>query len=319
MPASRIRACLSIALLASATAATADDVLLTRAASAPASYDDIIDTRPLASCRAASLAQAICLPVEDLLAPRQRLANWSGIYWLLGSAGLTGDEHLLIVGEQVQRREFIAGLLLLTGQRQITVLDAPMSNLLDAAGDSASGRQRATTRSAIYRAPMRSDLLMLQAQLQAHIRNGELLLDGRSEAEYHGATIHAGRGGHIPGAQLSPVQNWRTAQAIDADAYKYLKPIAYGHSNFDSIGYLAALHAAGVNARVYLPGWAEWAANGALPIDSASYPPVSRSPPVPAEPDSTVPRALLAVAAFALALSIAIAYYSGRAAASRAA
>jgi len=241
-------------------------------------YDAIVDSRPLAICQQSSLAGAMCLPVEDILAPNGRLANWSGILWLLGSANLAGSEHVLVIGQQTKRRQFIAGLLLLAGQRRITVLEDPVSRLMEEGNKFQSGANRATTRTRVFTAPMRSELIVLQSELGNLITTGAVLLDGRSEAEYYGAKIYAARGGHIPGAIHSPHRDWQhgSAAATGSTAlYRSISPVTYAHDTFDSVIYLTKLHAAGVNARVYLAGWVEWAVNGALPVDSVSYPPRS--------------------------------------------
>lgn len=276
-------------------------------------YDAIVDTRPLASCQQSSLPGAICLPVEDVLAPNRRLANWSGLLWLLGSANLTGSEHVLIVGHRADRKQFIAGLLLLAGQRRITLAGSAVSELIKPNPRPSPGATRATSRTRVYTAPMRSELIVLQSELESLIHTGVTTLDGRSEHEYYGVSIRSIRGGHIPGAIHSPLSDWikpawnktslrKTHQddrasvsdvaepATPADLYRTLSPVVYGHDAFDGVVYLAALRAADVQARVYLAGWVEWATNSSLAVDSASFP-VARPHSQPAldrhEPEST--------------------------------
>jgi len=227
--------------------------------------DRIIDTRSQASCRKSTLADAICIPVEDLMAPQQRLANWSGILWLLGSAGLSGDERVLLIGEKSPRRDFLAGVLLLAGQRQIVVLRQPLSELLANKVDPAKGVVRASTRTQVYSAPMRSELIVLRDELQQLIQGDVVLLDGRTEAEYFGTVIRAARGGHIPGAVYAESLEPMHSQSASSLA------IAYAHNTFESLVYLVKLHQQSIAARVYLAGWAEWASDGSLPADSVSY------------------------------------------------
>jgi len=250
------------------------DQLVHRAADLPDEIEDqvIVDTRPLSSCQKSSLASAICLPVEDVLAPNRRLANWSGILWLLGTANLAGDEHVLVIGERSDRRDFIAGLLLLAGQHRITVIDTSVSELISDNNQPIGGSTRATTRTKVYTAVMRSELIVLQNELEQLMHSGTVILDGRSEAEYYGAKIRGARGGHIPGASNSPLSQWRNAAVESTALYKPLSPVSYAHDTFDSVVYLTALRTAGVTARAYLPGWVEWAANGTLPADSAAFP-----------------------------------------------
>lgn len=240
-------------------------------------HDVVIDTRPLASCRKSTLQNARCLPVEDVLAPQRRLANWSGIMWLLGSAGLTGEEHVLITGQNSNRRDFIAGLLVLAGQHRVSVVDTPTTDLMDAEGKQFSGAVRATTRSSVYTATMRSHLIVLRSELRQLIDDAEIVLDGRSEGEYFGVAIRTVRGGHIAGAVHSPYSEWRANPEKASAPYQSLNPIAYAHDTFDSLVYFAALQTAGINSKVYLAGWVDWASDGALPVDSASYPSFSRN------------------------------------------
>ena len=248
-------------------------------------FDVIVDTRPRASCRSVSLNGAVCLPVEDVMAPNKRLANWSGMLWLLGTANLNGTEHVLVIGQQSERRQFMAGLLYLAGQKRVTVVNTMASELINNSNTTSAGALRATTRIQVYTAPMRSELIVLQADLQNLLSTNTVLLDGRSEKEYHGVSIRSNRGGHIPGASHSPLSVWQNNSAAEASAYLSINPVAYSHDAFESIGYFAVLQAAGVNASVYLAGWVEWATNGALPADSVSYPDLSARPPSPVTPD----------------------------------
>jgi len=48
--------------------------------------------------------------------------------------------------------------------------------------------------------------------------------------------------------------------------------VIYGHDAFEGLIYLARLHARGIDARLYLEGWAGWASDGGLPADSVTYP-----------------------------------------------
>jgi len=171
-------------------------------------HEHIIDTRPLSSCQNSSLDGATCLPVEDVLAPNRRVANWSGILWLLGTANLTGNEHVIVVGQIADRRDFIAGLLLLAGQHRITVVEKPVSEFI---GDNIpkAGSTRATTRAQVYTAQMRSEFIILRNELSEFINSNQILLDGRTESEYYGSIVRSERGGHIPGAILSPLSGWR--------------------------------------------------------------------------------------------------------------
>jgi len=247
----------------------------------PPDVDVILDVRAAADCQTGSLPGARCLPVEDVLAPHRRLANISGILWLLGTAGLEGSERVLIVGERGPQREFMAGLLYLAGQRRISILNRPLSRLTGESGDMRPGLPRSRTREAVWQAPLRADRVLLRSELRQRLAEGAapVLIDGRSEAEYWGQRIRAARGGHLPGAQhlaassLSPGRGG----AFDALAFGG-DPVAYAHDAYEGLIYLSRLLASGVDARLYLEGWVGWASDGGLPVDSLAYPETARAP-----------------------------------------
>ncbi|MBL4690582.1 MAG: hypothetical protein JKY68_03845, partial [Rhodospirillales bacterium] len=64
----------------------------------------IIDSRPAAACESRSLSGARCLPAADFLGPHNRLAGFADIAWVLGSAGLTGAESVLVAGDDPLKR-----------------------------------------------------------------------------------------------------------------------------------------------------------------------------------------------------------------------
>jgi hypothetical protein len=49
--------------------------------------------------------------------------------------------------------------------------------------------------------------------------------------------------------------------------------VAHAHDALEGVAYFTLLRAgAGLSARLYPGGWAEWAADGSLPADAATYP-----------------------------------------------
>lgn len=250
----------------------------------------VIDVRPTKVCEAASLPRARCVPANDILGPHDRLANVSGLLWLLGTAGLTGTETVLVAGTPTRDRDFMAGLLYLAGQSTVQVLT---TSIPKAGVNLEPGETRSRTRDVVFQAPVRSQAIVLRSELLQTIRSATppILLDGRSESEYWGQRVRASRGGHIPGAQhieiaqLTTRANSRSA-ASDTDIDE--RPIVYGHGPRDSIAFLARLVAAGQDARVYMEGWSGWASEGALPADSVTYPDLGRlaqsNPPTVSSP-----------------------------------
>jgi hypothetical protein len=87
----------------------------------------VIDARPLEQCLKKSVRGARCLPIDDFFGPHKRLASFINIYWLLGTAGLSGQEHVLVVGNKAQERDFIGGILLIAGQKRVSILTQRMS------------------------------------------------------------------------------------------------------------------------------------------------------------------------------------------------
>jgi thiosulfate/3-mercaptopyruvate sulfurtransferase len=246
-----------------------EGILQTVASPSDVNADIILDTRPLSSCKQSTLSGAYCLPVEEFVAPQRRMANWSGMLWLLGTVGLTGNEHVLIIGEKLNRQHILGGLLALAGQRKVSIVNQPLSALTTNHTVS-SGRQRSTTRVEVYTAPMRSDLILLRDKLLKDLLENPVILDGRTEAEYHGTNIRAQRGGHIPGAVHSPVAQ---LQKLTANSFTGNRlPISYAHDEVSGLAYFSALLSAGITSQLYTGGWVEWASNGALPADSLSYP-----------------------------------------------
>ena len=236
----------------------------------------VVDTRPLAACREKSLAGARCLPAEDFLGPHNRLPSARDLLWLFGTAGLSGDESVLVVGQDVVARDFVAGLLHVAGQRSVRVLTEPVGRVLESAAG--PGRERGMIRETVFAAPMRDGLLVLRDELRA-MRPSPMLLDGRTEGEYWGETVRAARGGHLPGAVSLPALQLRAAQK---PVLPEGSPVAYAHDAYEGLAYLTLLVAGHkVPAKLYAEGWAEWAADGALPADAAGYP--ERALPVEAK------------------------------------
>lgn len=132
--------------------------------------ETVIDSRPLADCKRASLPGARCLPAEDFLGRQRQLPSERDILWLLGTAGLDGGESVLVIGEEAKARDFVAGLLYLAGQKSVRILTGPLPRL------AGGGRERGIVRSAVWTAPMRDGLWVLGADI---LRDKPALVDAR--------------------------------------------------------------------------------------------------------------------------------------------
>lgn len=237
----------------------------------PGSDWQLLDTRQADQCLARSLKGARCLSADDLLGPNRRFPSLRDITWLLGTLGLSGDETLVIAGTPGMKRDFVAGVLYLAGQRNVLVLSPPLGRLIAAGkGERSGGQGRSMSRLTIYTAPPRDDQIVLRRELWQLIKTDMplRLLDARSEAEYWGKHIRSVRGGHIPGAE-----HWLPAQALSVVKTKHgVKTILYAHDPFESIALFVRMQAREKNpVRVFIEGWRAWAVAGSLPADAESF------------------------------------------------
>ncbi|MHB8408923.1 MAG: sulfurtransferase [Acidiferrobacterales bacterium] len=234
----------------------------------------VVDTRPRADCIARSLPGARCLPPREFLGPHDRLASFRDIVWVLGAAGLSGRETVLVAGDDPVRRDFVAGLLYLAGQSRVAVLTAPLTPLL-ARSPSAPGTPRGMFRNPVYEGRPRAGLIVLREELARALQSPRppYLLDGRSRASYWGRRIRALRGGHLPGAQPLPMAALRLDVAQhDVELPLVTSAVVYANNAYDSIAYFTLLRAgAGFDARVYPGGWEDWAYHTGLPVDAETY------------------------------------------------
>ncbi|MDZ4251125.1 MAG: rhodanese-like domain-containing protein [Sulfuritalea sp.] len=157
----------ALALIAAPVSAAGDFAYTQRVGAG----DTVIDSRPLADCKRASLPGARCLPAEDFLGPSRQLPSERNILWLLGTAGLDGSESVLVVGQNETDRDFVAGLLYLAGQKSVRILSVPPR-----IQGTVSGAERGMVRSAVWTAPMRDHLWVLGADI---LRSKPALIDAR--------------------------------------------------------------------------------------------------------------------------------------------
>lgn len=132
-----------------------------------ASHVVIVDTRAQAKCQQRSLAGAHCLPASDLLGPAGELPSFADIFWALGTAGLDGSETVVVAGDEVTARDFVAGLLYLCGQAKVEILRPAIRDVLQSGKFlSGQGIPRAILRQRIYRATMRDTAMILPGELK---------------------------------------------------------------------------------------------------------------------------------------------------------
>lgn len=124
----------------------------------------LLDTRPAADCAARSVRGARCLPAQEFRDAQGRLPDWREILWLFSTARLTGSETVLVLGEQPVERDSVAALLHIAGQREVRVVEAPVSRLLDEGMAAGPGTPRDFARQLAYTARMRDALLVLRQE-----------------------------------------------------------------------------------------------------------------------------------------------------------
>ncbi|WP_413439014.1 sulfurtransferase [Sulfuriferula sp. GW1] len=237
----------------------------------------VVDARAEDACLHYTVRGAHCLPAADFLGPHGRLASFREIYWLLGTAGLSEQAHVLVVGDDPTERDFVAGMLYLCGQRKVSILTIPIAR---GAGleqtQMGQGTGRGMTRNPIYLGVVREGRIVLRDELAQALTSNHppLLLDGRSEDEYWGARIRAMRGGHLPGAQSLPMLKARQQMANNTLQLPLRDGlVVYANDPFESVAYFTLLRAgAGAEVRVFQDGWVDWANHPALPMDSVTYP-----------------------------------------------
>lgn len=253
---------LALGLLLMTTQVSADRDLRYIDLAAIPSNAVVIDARALSACRDRSLARARCLPALDLQGPRGELPSFRDILWALGTAGLSGGETAIVAGDDPIARDFVAGVLYLSGQRRVWIVRQSLSELLrNRRFATGPGMQRGMLRSQIYRASMRDHSILLHAELQRELTDKPDLVpvDGRGERDFRGPD---GRS-RIRGARNVPLtaadRNVIAAQPVLPDTSRY---VAYGYAAPDSIALFAYLTAVtDADVRVLLNGWRSWAGN----------------------------------------------------------
>jgi len=115
----------------------------------------VVDVRSLENCEEASLPGAKCIPLDKLLGSNGRLANLRDIRWLLGTAGLTGEETIALFSLSDKQRDAATAIFFLAGQRKVLRLgNIPMQAL------SAKGAETALSRVSFYSAIVRTKHLV---------------------------------------------------------------------------------------------------------------------------------------------------------------
>ena len=198
---------------------------------------------------------------------------------VMGSAGIGAQTRVVAYDDQagaVAARLWF--LLRAHGHDEVAVLDGGIAKWL------AEGRQVETETprpaAATFVPRLRPGWIVEKAEMAASAP-GQLVLDARVPERYRGETEPVDpRPGHIPGARNAPyLQNLTSGpmpvflppdqlraryEALGADR---TVPVVYCGSGVTACHDLLALHAAGLNGRLYGGSWSEWSSDPALPAE----------------------------------------------------
>ncbi len=204
----------------------------------------LIDTRAASQCTSRSIRGAHCVPAEDFVDSVGRLARFRDIIWAFGASGLNPKRTAIVLGDTPEQRDLVAGLLLLSGHAQVSIVTEPVQALLRNKNvESAPGRARGLVRTTFYEGPARDELVIFENELSAALLGSArpLLLDMRPIANDEPSASE--------GKLLQPLAG--------RDAKR--QSIVYAGSRARSIMHLTRLHARrGSNTRVFLGERTEW-------------------------------------------------------------
>ncbi|MEJ2347352.1 MAG: rhodanese-like domain-containing protein [Gammaproteobacteria bacterium] len=250
-------------LLIANTAVAADLQYVTPAQADPHAL--VVDTRPEQRCMHHSIRGAHCLPAADLIGPRGGLPSFPDLLWAFGTAGLSGEETVLVAGARAGNRDFVAGLLYLSGQARVQILTMPIAHALkEGRFPAGPGRGRGMLRDPIYTAQMRDRLIDLPGDLREALSGSAApaVIDGRRAGDFHARAHDGGLMNHIPQAINQPlVALYRHPETVGVNSGGDDGVVVYGYGPMDSIALFTRLRAGGVpGVRVLIGGWRAWIA-----------------------------------------------------------
>lgn len=229
----------------------------------------VVDTRPEQRCMQHSIRGAHCLPAADLIGPGGGLPSFPDLLWAFGTAGLSGRETVLVAGSRPGNRDFVAGLLYLSGQARVQILTTPIAHALKEGRFTAGpGRGRGMLRDPIYTAQMRDRLIDLPGDLRKALGGSAApaVIDGRRSGDFHAEAHEGGTMNHIPQAINQPLAAlYRHPKTVAMNSGGDDDVVVYGYGPMDSIALFTRLRAGGVpGVRVLIGGWRAWTAAARL-------------------------------------------------------
>ncbi len=90
----------------------------------------LVDTRDLSKCLFKTIKYAKCLPASGLV-NEKNIISVRDLYWLFSVSDLDHEEKIILFGNKPDDIKFVAGLLFLSGQKNIYILDKNISSLFE--------------------------------------------------------------------------------------------------------------------------------------------------------------------------------------------
>jgi len=134
----------------------------------------LLDASTLSNCQTESVKTAKCLPAETFQSDQNILASFYDITWVFGTAGLEGNEKLLVFADKAEQRDALIALLYLAGHSKVWRWSDSKSSLQNQLGK-AKGQNRGIIRSKYYTAKMRDKNLVLRSEINKLRQKGWIL------------------------------------------------------------------------------------------------------------------------------------------------
>jgi thiosulfate/3-mercaptopyruvate sulfurtransferase len=153
-----------LVFIAAALPSQASIQTLTSSSSSTLDKIKLLDARTIEQCLDSSVSGALCLPAGTFYSKEYGLASFHHINWVLGTMGLSENDHLLVFADNTVDRDAVAGLLFLAGQRKVSRWDGEMMQLQNLLG-AGSGQARGATRTHIYAGATRDKFITLAREI----------------------------------------------------------------------------------------------------------------------------------------------------------
>lgn len=114
----------------------------------------VIDIRDVEACEDASLPGARCLPMNNFVDASGKKIGFHALRWLLGTVGLSGSEHVLIISNTPENARTVGPLLYQAGQMHVSILNTAFVAVDNAPG----GESRSMSRETVFIAAMRDNI-----------------------------------------------------------------------------------------------------------------------------------------------------------------